>query len=55
MKKQSYPFSLILRALIRPFGGIFVNLLKGNLLLSRRSYRLLRGRIEGLMYRLNSL
>ena len=54
MKKQNYPFSLILRALIRPLGGIFVNLLKGNLILSRRSFLLLKGRIEGLMYRLNS-
>lgn len=54
MKKQNYPFSLILRALIRPLGGIFVNLLRGNLILSRRSFCLLKGRIEGLMYRLNS-
>ena len=54
MKKQNYPFSLILRALIRPLGGIFVNLLKANILLSRRSFLLLKGRIEGFMYKLNS-
>ena len=54
MKKHNYPFSLVLRALIRPLGGIFINLLKGNLLLSRRSFCLLKGRIEGLMYRLKS-
>lgn len=54
MKKHNYPFSLVLRALIRPLGGIIINLFKGNFLLSRRSFCLLKGRIEGLMYRLKS-
>ena len=31
-----------------------INLFKGNFLLSRRSFCLLKGRIEGLMYRLKS-
>ena len=54
MKKHNYPFYLVLRALIRPLGGIIINLFKGNFLLSRRSFCLLKGRIEGLMYRLKS-
>ena len=54
MKKHNYPFSLVLRALIRPLGGVIIYLFKGNLLLSRRSFCLLKGRIEGLMYRLKS-
>lgn len=54
MKKQNYPLSLIFRALIRPFGGIIIYLFKGNLLLARRSFCLLKGRIEGLKYRFKS-
>ena len=54
MKKHNYPFSLVLRALIRPLGGIIIYLFKGNLVLSRRSFCLLKGRIEGLMYRFKS-
>lgn len=54
MKKHNYPFYLVLRALIRPLGGIIINLFKGDFLLSRRSFCLLKGRIEGLMYRLKS-
>lgn len=54
MKKHNYPYSLVLRALIRPLGGIIIYLFKGNLLLARRSFCLLKGRIEGLMYRFKS-
>lgn len=50
MKKHHYPIFMVCRALIRPFGGIIINLLRGNLLLARRSYLLLKGRIEGLSF-----
>lgn len=52
MKKNNYPFSIIVRSLIRPFGGMFFNLLKGKNILARRSFYLLKGRIEGLFYKI---
>ena len=55
MKKNNYPIAIIARSLMRPFGGIFINLVKGKKMLAQRSYYLLKGRIEGLFYKIDIL
>ena len=53
MKKNKYPLKLVSLALIRPIGGIIINLIKGKFLLSIRSFYLLKGRMEGLKFSVN--
>ena len=47
LKKQNYPLAQKLRSFIRPFGGIFIYLLLGNLLYAKRSFYILKGRLIG--------
>lgn len=50
MKKNHYPINLIMISLLRPLVGMVWYLCKFNFLQSRRSFSLLKGRLEGLFY-----
>ena len=47
---DKYPFKKVFVALCRPLAGIFLFLLTKKLAKSRRSYYILKGRLEGLLY-----
>ena len=47
LKKQHYPMLLKIKYFIRPLGGIFYYLLKGDVCYSKRSFYILYGRIVG--------
>ena len=47
LKKQHYPFFIKLKYFVRPLGGIFIHLFRGNIVYAKRSYYILIGRIIG--------
>lgn len=55
LKKQKYPFRIILIHLYRPLCGSLIYLLIGKPWLAKRSYFILKGRLAGLMFKFNSI
>lgn len=47
MQKHRFPFASKFRQFVRPFGGIFVHLLKMDMFGAEKSFLILKGRIEG--------
>lgn len=47
LKKQHYPLLLKIKCFVRPLGGIFIHLMKGDVSRSKRSFYILSGRIVG--------
>ena len=54
MKKHSLPATFIIQNFLRPFMGIFVYLLVNNFR-CRKSYYILKGRMEGYLYNIKKL
>lgn len=52
LKKQKYPVRIKLKYFIRPFGGIIIHLIKGNVVYAKRSCCILFGRIVGYFTRI---
>ncbi len=47
MQKHRFPFASKFKQFVRPFGGIFVHLLKMDMFGAKKSFLILKGRIEG--------
>ena len=52
MQKHSFPLSYKINQFGRPLVGIVVNFFRGNIFRSKKSFYLLKGKIEGLFFRL---
>lgn len=52
MKKNHYPLNIVVYSLLRPLVGVVWYLCKFNVLQSKRSFYLLKGRLEGLFFQL---
>lgn len=55
LKKQRYPFRIILRYIFRPLCGSVLYVIIGKTWYAKRSFCILKGRLAGLMYKLNSI
>lgn len=51
IRKHNFPFLYVLRQFIRPFVGVFIYLLKLDLFSCRKSYLMLKGKIEGYFWK----
>ena len=49
MRLHSFPLSYILKQFCRPFGGVFFYLITGDFSMCRKSFLILKGRIEGIL------
>jgi len=52
LQKHNFPFSYRIKLFLRPLGGIFIHALMLKSFNTRKSFCLLRGRIEGSLYKL---
>lgn len=52
LKKNKYPFRVIANSFIRPFAGIFIFCLLGKFQRMKKSFYILKGRIEGYNFRI---
>jgi len=52
MQKHKFPWSYTILQYGRPFVGILVNLLRGNLFGSKKSYYMFKGKLEGLFFKI---
>lgn len=52
MQKHQFPLSYKIKQFGRPFAGIFINLLKGNVFRSKKSFFMFKGKIEGFTFKL---